>query len=189
MSGITFDELPQIFIESALNFSRSIMMHELSQRPKVIERFDPSRGVAALLDRVREIAKDQKLGDEFVLLLPDKPFGEAIYMTACGFPQDGLEKYGLMRTSSADNGVGCTYDGTMGSVHIYTWHFKEAILCSRKLLKAAHFGRVRDRDAIFDFELYDSGDPTQSRIRMWLALEFDWEDQAVVEFLFTGNLE
>ena len=54
-------ELPQIFIELALNFFRAIMMHELSQRPKVIERFDPSLGVAALLDRVREIAKDRKV--------------------------------------------------------------------------------------------------------------------------------
>ena len=45
---------------------------------------------------------------------------------------------------------------------------------------------VRDRDEIFDFEFFDSGDPTQSRVHSWLAIEFEWEDRDHVEFTFSN---
>ena len=63
------------------------------------------------------------------------------------------------------------------------------ILCSRTLLRAARFGRVHDLDAIFDFQLYDTGDPTESMVRMWLAAEFEWEDRLVIEFGFFNSAD
>ncbi len=76
--------------------------------------------------------------------------------------------------AGAESGVGCTYAGTVGKIHIYTWQFPDAaVLYSRTLLRAAHFGRVHDLDAIFDFQLYDFGDPTKRMVRMWLAYEFE----------------
>ena len=183
MSGITFDELPPIFIEWAQNFFRHTMWYELKQRPKAIEKFDVQLGVAALLNRVQDIARDPNLGDELILLVPHNPFGEAIYMTVYGFPTESLASFGLTREAGADSGVGCTYVGTLGKIHIYSWQSTNAgVLCSRTLLRAARFGRVHDLDAIFDFELYNSGDPTKSMVRMWLAAEFEWEDQLVIEF-------
>ncbi len=114
-------------------------------------------------------------------------YGEAIYMTGSRFPTEGLESYGLTREAGANSGVGCTYVGTFGKIHIYSWQFSNAgILCSRTLLRSARFGRVHDLDAIFDFELYDSGDPTKSMVRMWLATEFEWEDRRVIEFGFSN---
>jgi hypothetical protein len=161
MSGVKFDDLPPIFAEFAGNFFRNILWYELNQRPKAIEEFDTQLGVAALLNRVREIAGDPKLGDELILLVPDNPFGNSIYMTTSGFPTEGLESYGLTREAGAESGAGCMYAGTIGKIHIYTWQFPgAALLCSRTLLRAAHLGRVHDLDAIFDFQLYDSGDPT-----------------------------
>jgi hypothetical protein len=189
MSGITFDELPPIFIEWAQSFFHGVMRHDLSHRPKAIEKFDAQLGVAALLKRVQEIAGEQELGDELILLVPYNPFGEAIYMTASGFPTESLASFGLTREAGADSGVGCTYVGTLGKIHIYSWQFAAGILCSRTLLRAARFGRVHDLDAIFDFQLYDSGDPTQSMARIWLATEFEWEDRRVIEFRFTNSAE
>jgi hypothetical protein len=190
MSGVTFDELPPIFVEFARNFFRNIMWYQLNHRPKVIEKFDAQFGVAALLNRVLEIAGDPKLGDELILLVPYDSFGNAIYMTASGFPTEGLASYGLTREAGAHSGVGCTYVGTLGKIHIYSWQFPDAgILCSRTLLSAARFGRVHDLDAIFDFQLYDSGDPTESMVRMWLATEFEWEDRRVIEFRFSNLAE
>jgi hypothetical protein len=108
-------------------------------------------------------------------------------MAISGFPAEGLASFGLTRKAGADSGVGCTYDGTLGKIHIYTWHFPDAaVLCSRTLLRAARFGRVHDLDAIFDFQLYDFGDPTESMVRMWLATEFEWEDRRVIEFGFSN---
>jgi hypothetical protein len=187
MSGIEFGELPTIFIEFALNFFRAVMRHELSRRPKTIETFDPQLGVATLLKRVQKIAGEQELGEELILLVPDNPFGEPIYMTVSGVPREGLESCGLTREAGAESGVGCMYAGTMGKTHIYSWTFKDAaVLCSRTLLRAARFGRVHDLDAIFDFQLYDDGDPMKSRVHMWLATEFEWEDRRMVEFRFTN---
>jgi hypothetical protein len=51
------------------------------------------------------------------------------------------------------------------------------------------FGRVHDLDAIFDFQLHDDGDPIKSRVHMWLATEFEWEDRPVIEFRFTDSAE
>jgi ATP-dependent Lon protease len=34
--------------------------------------------------------------------------------------------------------------------------------------------------------LYDSGDPTESMVRMWLAAEFEWEDRLVIAFGFSS---
>jgi hypothetical protein len=190
MSGVTFDDLPPIFAEFAGNFFRNIIWYELNQRPKAIEEFDTQLGVAALLNRVQEIAGDPELGDELILLVPNDPFGNAIYMTTSGLPTEGLESYGLTREAGAESGVGCMYVGTIGKIHIYTWQFPDAaFLCSRTLLRAAHFGRVHDLDAIFDFQLYDSGDPTESMVRMWLVNEFEWEDRLVIEFRFSNLAE
>lgn len=190
MSGVTFDDLPPIFAEFAGNFFRNIIWYELNQRPKAIEEFDTQLGVAALLNRVQEIAGDPELGDELILLVPNDPFGNAIYMTTSGLPTEGLESYGLTREAGAESGVGCMYVGTIGKIHIYTWQFPDAaVLCSRTLLRAAHFGRVHDLDAIFDFQLYDSGDPTESMVRMWLVNEFEWEDRLVIEFRFSNLAE
>jgi hypothetical protein len=122
-------------------------------------------------------------------MVPYNPFGEAIYMTASGFPTESLASFGLTREAGADSGVGCTYVGTLGKIHIHSWQFAAGILCSRTLLRAARFGRVHDLDAIFDFQLYDSGDPTQSMARIWLATEFEWEDRRVIEFRFTNSAE
>jgi len=142
--------------------------------------------VAALLKRVQDIARDPNLGDELILLVPYNPFGEAIYMTGSGLPTEGLESYGLTREAGAASGVGCTYAGTIGKIHIYSFRFGgAAVLCSRTLLRAARFGRVHDLDGIFDFQLYESGDPTKSMVRMWLATEFEWEDRRVIEFRFS----
>jgi hypothetical protein len=188
MSGIEFNELPPIFVEFGLNFFRSIMWNKLAQRSKTIEKFDVQLGVAALLNRVRDIARDPNLGDELILLVPYNSVGEAIYMAGSGFSTEGLESYGLTREADAASGVGSTYAGTMGNTHIYSWQFGGvAVLCSRSLLRAAHFSRVHDLDTIFDFELYDSGDPTKSMVRMWLAAEFEWEDRLVIEFRFTSS--
>jgi Cyclic nucleotide-binding domain len=69
----------------------------------------------------------------------------------------------------------------------WLWQFPDAaILCSRTLLTAAHFGRVRDLDAIFDFGFYDSGNPTKSTVRIWLAAELEWEDRLVIQFRFSN---
>jgi hypothetical protein len=136
--------------------------------------------------RLREIARLRQ-GSELILLVPYDSFGNAIYMTASGFPTEGLASYGLTREVGAHSGVGCTYAGTIGKIHIYSWQFPDAgILCSRTLLRAARFGLVHDLDAIFDFQLYDSGDPTESMVRMWLATEFEWEDRRVIEFRFSN---
>ena len=83
----------------------------------MIEKFDTELGVAALLKRVQEIARDPALGDELILLVPDN-LGNAIYMTTSGFPTEGLESYGLTREAGAESGVGCTYAGTLGKIHV-----------------------------------------------------------------------
>jgi hypothetical protein len=184
MSGITFDELPAIFIEWARSFFHALMWQELSHRPKAIERFDVQLGAAALLKRVEEMTGEQELGDELILLVPYNPFGEPIQMAASGFRTEGLEGYGLTREAGAESGIGCNYVGTLGKIHIYSWQHPDGILCSRTLLRAARFGRVHDLDAHFDFQLHDAGDPTQSMVDMWLATEFEWEDRRFVEFRF-----
>jgi hypothetical protein len=190
MSGITFDELPPIFIEWARSFFHGVMRHELSHRPKAVEKFDTQLGAAALLMRVQEIAGEQELGDELILLVPHNPLGEAIYMTACGFMTESLASFGLTREAGAESDLGCTYVGTLGKIHIYSWQFPEAgILCSRTLLRAVRFGQVHHLDAIFDFRLYDDGDPTKSWVRMWLATEFEWEDRRVIEFRFADSAD
>jgi hypothetical protein len=123
MSGITFDELPHLFIEQARIFFHGVMRQELSRRPKAIERFDTQLGVAELLKRVQKIAREGELGEELILLVPDNRFGQPIYMTACGFGTEGLESYGLTREEGAESGMGCIYAGTLGKIHIYSWQF------------------------------------------------------------------
>ena len=127
MSGITFDDVPPVFIEWALAFFRNIMWQELSRRPKTVEEFDPELGVPRFLNCLQEIAKATDLGDELILMVPHLPFGEAIYMTASGFPREGLESYSLSHEAGA---VGCSYAGTMGKIHIYTWQYRMLLYCA-----------------------------------------------------------
>jgi hypothetical protein len=188
MSGLTFSDLPPIFAQMAIGFFQNITWFELNQRPKIVEEFRTDLGVPAFLDRVQEVAEAPNLGDELILIVPMALFGHAIHMTISGFPQDGLDAYGLTREAGAESDLGSLYVGTMGKIRIYTWQFDEAaVLCSRTLLKAVKLGRVHDLDAIFDFKLYDSDDPTKSRVRMWLATEFEWEDRSIVEIRFSGK--
>jgi hypothetical protein len=190
MSAIEFNELPPMFAEVALNFFRNTMWRELNKRPKVIEEFDAELGVAALLSRVQDIGEDPNLGDELILLVPYNPFGEAILLAGSAFAEQGRENFGLTRVAGADSGVGCTYARTIAKVHIYSWQFSDAaVLCSRTLLRAARFARVNDLDAIFDFQLYDSGDPTKSWVRIRLATELEWEDRRVIEFRFANSAD
>jgi hypothetical protein len=190
MSGITFDELPPIFAEWAQSFFRHIVWGELFRRAKAIEKLDIQLGTAALLKRVQDIANEPDLGDELILLLPYNPFGEAILKTASGFRTENLGSFGLTHEAGAESGVGCTYVGTMGKTCIYSWQSPDAaVLCSRTLLRAARFGRVHDLDAIIDIQLYDSGDPTKSMVRMWLATELEWEDRRIIEFRFFDSTD
>jgi len=185
MCGVTFESLPPIFVESAVNFCRNIMLHELSQRPKAVEKFDSQISTSAFLASVLEIARDPELGDELILLMPSNPFGSAVYMAVSGFPKEGLEGFGLTYEDGVDSGLGCTYVGTLGKIRMYDWQIADAaVLCSRTLLRAARFGRVHNIDAIFDFQLDDCDNPTESVVRMWLATEFEWEDRRLVKFAF-----
>jgi hypothetical protein len=190
MSSITSSDLQPHFAEVARNYFQNIIWHELRRRPKIIEDFDTQLGVAALLNRVQELAGAVELGDELILLLPNEPLGSSIYMTASGFPTEGLESYGITHQTGAAGGIGYTYAGTIGKIHIYIWQFQDGgVLCSRTLLKAVRFGRVHDLDAIFDFQLSDSGDPTKSEVRIWLALEFEWEDRQFIELRFSNTVD
>lgn len=187
MSGLTFAEIPALFVETTANWVRNIGWYELARRPKRIERLDPNLSVTAFLDLVREIGEDVALGDELMLLVPYNRIGEPISMTTRGFPQDDLDSYGLIREPGAESGLGCSYAGTLDGIQIYTWRLNEsAVLCSRTLIRALYYGDVRARDGFFDFELFDTGDPMQSRIRIWLGVEFEWEERDHVEFKF-GN--
>lgn len=188
MTGVTFGDLPLIFVEMTENYLRNIGWHELNHRQKTVEEIDSRLGVAEFLDHVIKIAENPELGHELILFVPNELIGNAIYMTTSGFPTEGLEDYGLTREVDADGGTGCAYAGTLGNIHFYIWPFPDAaILCSRTLLRAVHFGCARNLDEIFDFEFYDSGDPTKSRVRIWLGAEFEWEDRAHVQFVFTDS--
>ena len=185
MSGVTFSDLPSLFTDIAANYLQNIGWYELIHRSDTTEEFDSGLGVVAFLDRVRELAEDEALGQELILFLPNMPLGDAVYMTTSGFPAQGLENYGLMREEDADSGVGWTYAGTLGNIRIYIWHGTDtAVLCSRTLLQAVRFGRVRGLDQVFDFELFDAGDPTLSRVRIWMAPKFQWEDRPIIQFTF-----
>jgi hypothetical protein len=190
MSAITFDELPRFFVQFADDFFRNILWFELKQRPKLVEAFEPEKGPASLLDRVQQVVGGKQLGDKLVLLVPYKTFGNAIYMTASGYPTAGLEGYGITHEADVESGAGCTYVGTLSGIRIYSWQMQDAaILFSGDILKTIRFGCVRNIDAVFDFELFDTGDPMKSLVRMWLAPEFDWEDREVVVFEFPKPIE
>ncbi len=187
MSGLTFTDIPPLFVEITANWVRNIGWHEVARRPKRTERLAPNISVATFLDLVRETAEDAALGEGLMLLVPFNRIGEAVSMTTMGFPQDGLESRHLIREPGIESGLGCSYAGTLAAIQIYTWPFNDAaILCSRTLIRSVRYGRVRDRDEIFDFEFFDSGDPTQSRVHSWLAIEFEWEDRDHVEFTFSN---
>ena len=166
------------------------MWHALSQRDKAVEKFDVQLGVVAFLKRAGEIARDSDLGKELILMVPYTPFGEAVYTTAFGVTTEGLGDHGLTRVAGAESGVGCTYAGTMGNIHVYSWQFPDvAVLCSRALLVSARLARVHHLDTIVDFQLCDFGDPTKSTVRIWVAADFEWEDRLVIEFHLSNSAE
>ena len=189
MSASTFGDLPSIFSEAAANFLRNIGWHEFHRRPKFTERVDIGNGPITFLRRVLEIANEPELrrtlGKELILLVPNVSVGNPIMMTTMGFPTDGLEELGLTSEPETDGGRGGTYAGTLQGMHIYIWPYADAaILCSRTLLTGLRLGNVRGLDEIFDFEFFDDGDPTKSRVRIWLAAEFEWEDRPYLQILF-----
>nr|WP_299506541.1 hypothetical protein [uncultured Rhizobium sp.] len=185
MSALLFSELPRLFVEISLDNYQAIFWRDLYKRPKIIENFDPSAGIRRLLDRAREFSETAELGHDLILLVPYDPFAHAVSMTRSGFPTDGLEAGEVSGVADEKGGAGTTYAGTVAGIHVYGWRMPDAaLLISRHILKSIHFGRVRSLDAIYDFELFDAGDPTKSEVRMWLAPEFEWEEWKFVEFLF-----
>jgi hypothetical protein len=186
-SPMDVDAYLPFFVENAQTTLQNTIFRGLMQREKRRRRFNVNAGVGSFYRKVLAEAADPNLGEELAVLVPDAPFGEPLYMTTAGFPDPGLEGFDVT-VEPALKGTGTTrYLATINGVHVYAWHARElAVLCARSLLQSVHFGRLAGTDRIYDFELFDDGDPTKSQMRYRMAPEVVWEDRLIVEFQIIG---
>lgn len=185
MSLVTFEEIPGFIVSAAITSVQNQIWMQLGQRTRIEANVSNRENVRAFYEQALHAAGNPELGEDLVLMVPNEPFASPLYMTAAGFPAPELDGFDISRDETVERVAGNLYAGSLQGIHVFGWPFDDvAVLCSRTLLQSISYGLVRGTDGIFDFELYDNGDPNQGSVRYWVAPELTWEDRPVVWFKF-----
>ena len=187
MSLASFEEIPGLIVMAAQTSVTNVIWQQLGNRTRIEVPVPGRDDVRAFYTRAIQVAEaNEEIGQELVLMVPNEPFATPVYMTTSGFPDPALTGFTVTRHSDMQKVPGTFYAGTMNGIQVFGWPFTEvAVICSRTLLREIDYGRVHGGECIFEFELYDHGDPSQSRVRYWLAPELTWENRPIVWFQFS----
>lgn len=180
MSEASFDDVPSIFVEALRTHLSNFVWQDLYHRPKRVVPVDISGSTDPFWQRV--IAEAPSVGPEPMVLVPFANIGEEIAMASTlGGGPPGLN---VSRDAEMPSGGGTGYLGTVEGIPIYSAQVltQQAILCSRRLLRAITYGVVHGRDDIADFSFVDGDDLKRSRVRLKFGQRTEWADDVFVEF-------
>jgi len=183
MAGVSFEELPEIFVGVSRNYLVNQVWHGLYHRPKRHVSMNITEGTSPFWRRV--IDEAPKVGPEPMVLVPYSILGKEISEAAHSILGTGLlTGFAITKVTDMPSGGGTGYMGTIEGVHVYSFGGirDAAVLCSRRLLRGMRFGIVHGTSDIVDFWFVESEDPETSRVRLKFAPRIDWADDVYVQF-------
>lgn len=187
MSGLTFSDLPPLFVDVSRNYLTNLLWHGLYNRPKRVDTVDVSLGRESFWRLVIEEAAG--VGPAPIVFVPFDGFGEGISQATIRVSRDGLSEFHISRASGMPSGGGAGYLGTIDGVHVYACRVmnNEAVLCSSQIIQGIDYGVVHGELDIVDFWFLDAENPNKSHVMLKFAQKIDWADSAVIEFRITGQ--